>query len=40
LTVLGQGGIDAVLMDVSLPGISGIEATRRLRGLPGLGGCR
>jgi two-component system, OmpR family, sensor histidine kinase TorS len=30
------GDYDAVLMDVSLPGISGIEATQRLRALPGL----
>lgn len=38
LAMLAAGGIDAVLMDVNLPGISGIEATRRLRALPGLSG--
>lgn len=30
-----RGGLDAVLMDVNLPGISGIETTGRLRALPG-----
>ncbi|MFM7443724.1 MAG: response regulator, partial [Tabrizicola sp.] len=38
LALVARGGFDAVLMDVSLPGISGIQATRRLRGLPGLDG--
>ncbi len=36
LELLATDRFDAVLMDVSLPGISGIEATERLRRLPGL----
>ena len=33
-----RGGYDAVLMDVALAGFDGIEATRRIRALPGKAG--
>lgn len=34
----GRGGYDAVLMDVTLGGLDGLEATRRIRALPGSAG--
>jgi len=34
----GHGGYDAVLMDVALTGLDGVEATRRIRALPGQAG--
>jgi CheY-like chemotaxis protein len=33
-----RGGYDAVLMDVTLAGLDGLEATRRIRALPGSAG--
>ena len=33
-----RGGYDAVLMDVTLSGLDGLEATRRIRALPGEAG--
>ncbi len=35
ITAAARGGYDALLMDVTLAGIDGLEATRRIRALPG-----
>ena len=38
MAAVERGGYDAVLMDVTLTGLNGIEATRRIRALPGQAG--
>ena len=38
VAAVARGGYDAVLMDVTLSGLDGLEATRRIRALAGAAG--
>ena len=38
VTAVERGSYDVVLMDVTLSGLNGIDATKRIRALPGMAG--